>query len=241
MRQGSGRGGPLEALGASYSSLISFLFPARCVVCRARGDWLCARCRPQLALFVPPVCPRCGLPVGGGAVCEACRRRPPPVRALRSAGYFEGPLREAIHLLKFSGERYLAEPLGEIMAHCWQQAPRPVDALLPVPLHPAREAARGYNQSALLARAAAKHLGLPVLGDGLRRLRETPPQVGLPREERLVNLDGAFAAGAQEVHGRRLALVDDVTTTGATLAACAAALRQAGAVAVYALVLARAR
>jgi ComF family protein len=163
------------------------------------------------------------------------------VGALRVSGYFDGPLRQAVHRLKFSGERYLAEPLGEILAATWNHGPLPADALVTVPLHPKHEAARGYNQSLLLARAAGARLGLPVIDDGLRRVRETPPQMGLPREERLANVRGAFAWQSDRPCPARLVLVDDVMTTGATLAACAAALRQAGASHINALVLARAK
>ncbi len=241
MSEGESLAGILRSLSSQYSALCALLFPPRCVVCRARGDWLCARCRPHLALFQPPLCPRCGMPVDEGAPCELCRGRRLPVTALRACGYFEGPLREAVHRLKFSGERYLAEPLADLLVTTWRWAPLPADALIPVPLHPAREAARGYNQSSLLARQVGKKLDLPVLEGHLRRLRATPPQVDLPREERLRNLVGAFVCVGREAYGRRLCLVDDVTTTGATLAACATALRAAGAGSVVALVLAKAR
>lgn len=224
---------------ALRKAILDFLFPPRCVVCRARGEWLCPRCRPQLQLFAPPVCPRCGLPLES-AYCPACAGMRLPVAALRTAGFFEGPLREAAHRLKFSGERYLAEPLGGLLAGAWRQAPLAGDVLVPVPLHPKDEATRGYNQATLLAESAGRQLGLPVSASGLQKVRETAPQVGLKREERLANLRGAFAWSGSTCPQRAI-LVDDVTTTGATLAACAAALRAAGATAVYALVLARAR
>lgn len=163
------------------------------------------------------------------------------MRGLRACGYFEGPLRDAVHRLKFSNERYLARPLAGLMASTWRYSPLPAELLLPVPLYPDRLAERGYNQSALLAREAGRLLGLPILESSLRRVRDTPPQMGLPRAQRLVNLEGAFVCSEDGVRGRRVCLVDDVTTTGATLGACAAALREVGAKAVYALVLAKAR
>ncbi|MHB1133647.1 MAG: ComF family protein [Chloroflexota bacterium] len=157
---------------------------------------------------------------------------------LRVAGPFSGPLRHAVHRFKFSGERYLAEPLGEILTRAWVQAPLKGDCLVPVPLHPKQEAARGYNQSTLLAEVAALRLGVPVVSQGLRKVRETPPQVGLSQAERSRNLQGAFTWVGTAPDSP--VLVDDVTTTGATLGACAATLRAAGARRVYALVLARA-
>jgi ComF family protein len=161
------------------------------------------------------------------------------VTSLRVVGPFAGPLRQGVHRLKFNGERYLAEPLGELLADAWRQQPLPGGCLVPVPLHPKQEAARGYNQSILLADVAGLRLGLPVARQSLRKVRETPPQVGLSQAERSRNLQGAFAwSGPVPTHP---VLVDDVMTTGATLAACAQALRAAGAGHVYGLVLARAQ
>ncbi|MCL4466120.1 MAG: ComF family protein [Chloroflexi bacterium] len=225
-------------LAALRRSLLDLLFPPRCVVCRTRGDWLCLRCRPQLTLVDPPVCPRCGAPLAG-APCPLCAVERPPVAGLRFSGFHEGALRHAVHRLKFSGERYLAEPLGTLLATSWRQAPLPGEVLVPVPLHRTREASRGYNQAVLLARVTGRELGLPVLAGGLVRTRETPSQTGLDRRARLTNLRGAFRWTAGPCPERPV-LIDDVTTTGATLAACAEALRQAGARRVYALVLARA-
>lgn len=224
-----------------FEKVIAFLFPPRCVACRARGVWLCDECRPQLPLIQAPVCPHCGAPVVDGFCPTFCARLPRELRALRTAGYFEGPLRQAIHRLKFSGERYLAEPLGELLATAWRQAPMPVDYILPVPMHPEDQARRGYNQSILLAREAGQLLGVEVLDGVLRKERRTAPQVGLARAERLQNLSGAFVCRDATLAGKAVALVDDVTTTGATLAACAQALRAAGVGHVYGLVLARVR
>jgi ComF family protein len=160
---------------------------------------------------------------------------------MRFAGYYEGPLRQAVHRLKFSGERYLAPHLGVLMAEALRQSPLSADALVPVPLHPADQAGRGYNQSLLLAREAGMALELPVLPSVLVKRQRTVPQVGLRRAERMRNVAGAFEVTGYEMAGLRILLVDDVCTTGATLAACATALRQGGAAAVYGLVLAHPR
>ena len=228
-------------LAGLLKAVADLLFPPRCVVCRARGDWLCSACRPQLSLFTPPVCPRCGLPLSEGSSCFACHGQRLPVDALRLGGYFEGTLRQAVHCLKFSGERYLANPLGDILAAAWQHCPLPAGTLVAVPLHPKHEAERGYNQSVLLARHVGRLLDLPVSEGHLRRVRETPPQMGLSREERLHNVEGAFAWVGEAPCPQHIILVDDVTTTGATLAACAKALRHGGARRVSGLVLSRAR
>ncbi|MHB1417782.1 MAG: ComF family protein [Chloroflexota bacterium] len=236
-----GRGRASSTLAGLLKSVADLLFPPRCVVCRARGDWLCSACRPQLSLFTPPVCSRCGLPLSDGSTCFACRGQRLPTDALRLGGYFEGPLRQAVHRLKFSGERYLADPLGDILATAWQQCPLPAGTLIAVPLHPKHEAERGYNQSVLLARRVGHLLDLEVSEGQLRRVRETPPQMGLSRAERLHNVEGAFAWVGETPCPQHIILVDDVTTTGATLAACAKALRKAGARRVSGLVLSHAR
>jgi ComF family protein len=153
---------------------------------------------------------------------------------------FEGPLRQAIHHLKYSGRSSLAEPLGRFLTECWIAGPLPADLIVPVPLHKARLHERGYNQSTLLARQLARASGLPLAEEALKRIRATTPQVSLNAIEREANVRDAFEAHANLVVGRRILLVDDVCTTGATLDACSRALKQGGATSVWALTLARA-
>jgi ComF family protein len=149
------------------------------------------------------------------------------------------PLQGAIHALKYDGVKEVAEPLGRLLAERWQAAPGArVAGIIPVPLHPARQEERGFNQSALLARALAEVLALPVREELLSRSRATVPQVGLPRAERLKNVAGAFRA-TPEAAGQPWLLVDDVCTSGATLDASASALRAQGARAIWAITVAR--
>jgi ComF family protein len=160
--------------------------------------------------------------------------------ALRATGVHAGPLRAAIHRLKYGGEAGLAAELGSLVAlelgrdlACGAT----IDAIVPVPLHRSRAAARGYDQAALLARAVAERAGLP-LRPVLHRIHGGRPQVELDRAARSANIRGAFVAEARSLKGLRVALVDDVATTGATLADAAAAARSAGARAVRAYVVA---
>jgi ComF family protein len=142
--------------------------------------------------------------------------------------------------LKYEGQRHLARPLSELLLDCLAARPLAVDLLVPVPLDRGRGRERGYNQSALLAEPIGRALGLPLLAGALRRTRATRPQVGLSARERRANVRGAFAcADPSAVEGRRVLVVDDVMTTGATLEACADALTAAGAAVVYGLVVAR--
>lgn len=219
--------------------LADLLFPPRCVGCRQPGPELCERCLATLARFPEPRCPRCDLPTPLPR-CAACQRGQfPALAGMRVIGPHTDPLQAAIHALKYNRRRALAQPLGDLLAAHWRHAPgAPLDALLPVPLHPARLQERGFNQSALLAEAMAPHLALPVRTDLLQRTRATRPQVGLGRQERLHNVADAFSALPDAAGGSWL-LVDDVCTTGATLQACAAALHAQGAPTVWAITLAR--
>ncbi|MBN1658080.1 MAG: ComF family protein [Anaerolineae bacterium] len=167
-----------------------------------------------------------------------------PLGGLVACAFHSGPIREAIHQLKYEDLQRLAVPLGKWMAERWSQlAPAgwAADVVVPVPLHPRRERQRGYNQSALLARELAAGLGLPVVADVLVRARATRPQVGLQAREREVNVRDAFACTANTLAGQRVLLVDDVCTTGSTLTAACHALCAAGVPSVWAYCLARAR
>jgi ComF family protein len=155
--------------------------------------------------------------------------------------YHEGVLREAIHRFKYRNVRGLAEPLGELLASYMVDHSLPADVVVPVPLHPARLADRGYNQSALLARELGRRLDLPVVEDSLLRVRHTRQQVGLSIEERRRNVADAFACRDDRLAGCRVLLIDDVYTTGATLNACGEALIAAGAASAWGLTLAHGR
>ncbi len=156
---------------------------------------------------------------------------------------FTGPTRAAIHALKYGGERRLARPLGDLLAERWRRAGVGGDVLVPVPVHPERRRERGFDQAELLAGAVGEALGMPMV-TALERREATEAQHHLGRDERARNVGGAFGVRASEVghiHGRWVVLIDDVTTTGATLAGCAAALTASGALAVSGLTVARER
>jgi ComF family protein len=148
-------------------------------------------------------------------------------------------LRQAIHRFKYERLAGMAEPLGSLLADCWQALDLHADWLIPVPLHHARERERGYNQAALLARQLARRTTIPVLEHGLRRTRVTAVQMELNAAQRKQNVAGAFACEEPRVKAKRVVVIDDVCTTGATLEACAEAVLQAGAASVVGLTLAR--
>ncbi len=209
--------------------------------CGRRGAWLCVACSAQLQPVTLPVCYRCGRPWAGSKPCPQCHDSASALQGLRAAFCFEGPLRQGVHRLKYRRAGALAAPLAELMLPAYDGLPWTPEVLVPVPLHPARQRQRGYNQAALLARELARQRGIDVDERALRRLRDTPPQMGLGAAERRRNVAGAFAGLPGALAGRRVLLLDDVCTTGSTLEACAEGARQAGAAAVWGLVLARPR
>lgn len=174
-------------------------------------------------------------------LCARCQTAPLQIECIRSVVYFEGVLREAMHRFKYRRLTALAEPLGAMMAEYWMQHPIPADVVVPVPLHAARLRERGYNQAALLAREMARRVGLAVDERTLVRQRATASQVKLNAKQRKENVRDAFCCSSNALAGKQVLLVDDVCTTGATLEACAVALREGGARGVRALTLARAR
>lgn len=200
-----------------------------------------------LDLLAPPTCAACDARLTRRAVmCGACA--PGVVRADRSEpehvtafAIYGGPIADALRKLKYGGRSDLAKPLAALARRVAREAKIDADVVIPVPLHPARLAERGYNQAALLGVEVAREIGAPFSARALVRVRPTPQQARLDREARLVNVAGAFHARQPErLRGKRALLVDDVCTTGATIAACRAALLEAGAIEVRAIVVARA-
>ncbi|HKX95981.1 MAG TPA: ComF family protein [Methylibium sp.] len=221
-------------------------WPNQCAVCRAAtrglGQRLCEDC---IERFATPRwrCTRCALAVPDGVpVCGRCLREPPPWSRAVAACDYGHPWDGVLADFKFRAALDLAPSLADLLARTLGPAPPPVDLLLPVPLAPARLRERGYNQAARLAAALGRTLRLAVRDDLLLRIVDTPHQLSLPRENRIANLRGAFAVeplALAAVRGRRIAVLDDVMTTGATLAEAARTLRAAGAAEVEAWVVAR--
>ncbi len=208
-------------------SVLGLLFPDRCAGCGRSGELLCAACRASIRPY-----PAHEPPVRGGDALAL-------LDGASVAYLFEGALRKAIHTLKYNRVRRMAEPLGDMLAHHLQSHPQPCDAIIPVPLHPRRLAERGFNQSELLAHRLAQVSGIPLHTNGLVRCRDTAHQMELDARDRLDNVRDAFVWQHPQSPPARVLLLDDVLTTGATMQACAQALRAAGAQEIRALALAR--
>jgi len=218
---------------------LDFLFPQWCVGCGRQGEFICPSCRHSLPRVMPPLCPRCGKPQSSGVLCPACVGWQAKIDGIRSPFRFDGVMRQAIHQLKYRNLRALAGPLAELLNDYLVASSIPGEVLVPVPLHRKRLRERGYNQSRLLAEELGKLNNLPVVDDCLIRQRYAPPQARTSTvEERRGNVEYAFACRDRRLQGKQVLLIDDVTTSGATLDACASALKTAGTVSVWGLSLA---
>ena len=218
--------------------------PTQCAICHGWGDdRVCSTCRGRYAAPVAR-CGRCALQVPETiAVCGACLREPPPYDSTLAALAYAHPWDRLIAPFKFHAALDLAPALARCLVDAWTQHQLPHPGwLLPVPLSPQRQRERGYNQSWEIARRIGRMLACPADAQLLLRIKDTPHQVALPIERRAANVRGAFAiepARRAELRGRKVTLVDDVLTTGATAAEITGVLRQAGASEVHLWVLAR--
>ncbi|NDL68287.1 ComF family protein [Anaerotalea alkaliphila] len=235
-----------EAVGNAWKRTA---YPRKCLVCdrlleAGEKEYTCVDCRDSLPTLEGSLCRCCGKPLGGREeLCHDCGRTPRSFRRGRSLWLYEGEAKRLIQILKFKDGLYTAPYLAERLCQVLEELcalehlPLP-DVLCPVPLHPSRERARGYNQAGILTGRMARRLSIPE-ARLLVRVRKTKPMKDLGDLERLANIQGAFALKKnQDVRGRNVLVVDDIFTTGATLDACAKVLMEAGAREVWILVLA---
>jgi ComF family protein len=227
---------------------LDIALPTLCVACHepVAGEGLCATCWAKLSFIAPPFCPRLGIPFvydpGPGLLSMQAIADPPAYKRARAAVRYDEVARTLVHALKYHDRTDLAPSMGRWMARAGRELLDDADLLVPVPLHWRRGFSRRFNQSGALARSISQHSGVPVARDALRRIRPTEHQVGLSRAERASNVQGAFQVAVDrrpEIQGRRVILIDDVLTSGATVDACARALLRARARQVDVLVFAR--
>jgi ComF family protein len=226
------------------NACLDLLFPPACAACGRYGYPICPSCAQAVVPAPVSICEHCGRAQPSRVSrCPACLAQPKsPLLQVRAAGLYVEPLRRFIHLLKYEQRPdlapYLARYLAATMAGPdWATIFGQIDAVSPVPLHAERRRERGYDQSELLARGLCARTNLPLRSDLVQRTRQTRPQVGLNAAQRQVNMRDAFTVSGP-CQGLHVLLIDDVYTTGATLAACAAALLDAGAASVCGLTLA---
>ena len=233
---------------AVLGAALDLALPPLCAACRepVDGKGLCPACWSKLSFITRPYCERLGIPFvydpGPGILSMEAIADPPAYHRARAAVRFDEISRALVHALKYGDRLDLAPMMGRWISHAGRELLAEADALVPVPLHWRRLWARRFNQSAMLANAIAAESGVPVAGGALKRVKATAQQVGLTRAERSANIQGAFRVpqdGKVAVTGRRLILVDDVLTSGATVEGCARALLRAGAANVDVLIFAR--
>ena len=230
----------LPQLAKLKGMALDLLFPQWCVGCGKEGDFICYSCRRSLPQIMPPLCPRCGKPQPSGILCPSCVGWRARIDGIRSPFRFDGVMRQAIYQLKYRNLRALAAPLAKLLNDYLSTNPVPGEVLVPVPLHQKRLKERGYNQSSLLAHELGRLTNLPVVDNCLIRQRHAPPQARTSTvDERRSNVAHAFTCYDDRLRDKQVLLIDDVSTSGATLDACAAALKIAGASLVWGLVLSR--
>ena len=215
-------------------------FGQHCLLCGipSGAQSVCRACHAELPWHRQPQCPQCALPTPSGEVCGACLRHPPAFDRTHAALAYAFPLDRLIPRLKYHGQLSIVPALASHLGEAVAAQSRP-DWLIPMPLHPARIRERGFNHATEIARVVARQLDLPLDTARCRRIRDTPPQMGLKHDARRRNVRGAFACEG-DVAGSHIALIDDVMTTGTSLDELAATLKRAGAQEVSCWVVARA-
>lgn len=218
---------------------IDLIFPPRCAGCDVSGRVWCEECNDRIIAPKGRSCPACGFPLEKGIICSICEDWPNRVH-VRPFAHYQKPISSAILKLKYRSDQALANEMASWLISVYHRTGWIADCVVPVPLADVRLRQRGYNQVALIVASFAKELKLLSFTNALKRVRETQSQVGLDRQERHQNVEGAFRADPRIVQDQSIVLIDDLLTSGATMKNCAIALLNSGAVQVFCLTVGRA-
>ena len=223
-----------------WTPALDILFPRRCLGCGVPGGFICAACAETMPALQEPYCEICANP-GTDGICGWCLDKEPDIDEIRAPYLYlpSSPIHKAIRMLKYRGISALAPELADLLAQFMEDSPARFDRVVPVVSHPSRVRKRGYSQAALIAFQLGERLDIPVLEDGVARVRNAPSQLSTPsRERRWTNVHGNFAS-EHDLGGLVILLVDDLVTTGSTAASAARALKDAGALSVFCVAVAR--
>jgi ComF family protein len=223
-----------------FWSTLDWVYPPVCAACGVPGYPLCKNCENEIQFINGKLCSICGGAIRqNGVRCEECEKNPPAFDSARSLAFYGGVIRECIHSLKYGNNRTLGKYFAELLKPIVDREGWIIDAVIPVPLSQERLKERGYNQTAAIAHPLGLFMERSYQPYGLKQVRDTRSQVGLSAGERRLNVIDAFEAVPELVFQKNILLIDDVMTTGATLEACAAALKEAGCGSIYCLTIAR--
>jgi competence protein ComFC len=219
--------------------LVDFVYPPSCTVCGSEGNRFCPECLSKVIEVKGPICIKCGKSISFEGICDECKDNPPPYDALRSWAEFNGPLRTALHHLKYRSDIGISDTLSGPLIKIAEESHWNFDIVIPIPIGKQHRKERGYNQAALIAYPIALAFNVPYSDKLIYRIKETKSQVNLTSSERFKNLHNAFQGKNAKLKDKRVLLVDDVTTTGATLNSCAKALADSGCENIYCLTVAK--
>ncbi len=227
-------------LTAMMWNALDWVFPPDCPGCGTSGERFCEKCKRSIQPITGPLCPICGEPGKTDSICPDCLSQTPDFDSLRAYAIFDGPIRNALHRLKYRDDICQGDVLSQFLVDVFSRQNWQVDLVTAVPLSKERLRSRGYNQAEQIARPFAVRINKPYYAHAVERILNTKSQIDLSLVERRENVSGAFYANSMVVDLKSVIIIDDVSTTGSTISECARALKEAGAEKVYALTVARA-
>ena len=239
MNQDLNKPGKPYKIYRAFWQTVDFIYPPTCCSCGNPGALFCSDCQANSQVITNNKCQICGIPLPSAGVCADCRNSPPPFSSLRSWAVYNGPLREALISLKYHNNLGLGMIFSDFLAEIIINEKWNIDYIVPIPISKGHARKRGYNQSMVISRPLSYLLDIPIDNRSVIRVKETSSQVTLSRDERFTNLKYAFRTVSDKLIGKRVLIVDDITTTGATLISCSETLKDSGCSEVYCLTVAK--
>jgi ComF family protein len=222
-----------------FYKTVDFIYPPYCVGCGKPGSLWCNDCQNSTRLISSPVCDICGYPINKPGVCNDCQLTPPPFTNLRSFAEYNGSLEKAVKSIKYHNNLGLGIIFAEYLSEIVRSMNWNIDCVVPIPISKEHMRSRGYNQSSVFGRPLSLMINKPFIANAIVRTKNTLSQVHLSREQRFTNLQSAFSVNSATLIDKKVLLVDDISTTGATLISCSKVLMDSGCKEVFCLTIAR--